>query len=256
MRPRKRIVIGMSSAALVLGAGPGIATAAHLSVHRNGDKAGPGGGGPPPGAAAIAAYLGLTSDELRAQLGGGKTLAAIATGQGRTVSGLEAAIVADATTRLDAAVAAGKLTTAQEEAMLADLKAHVDDMVNSSGPPAGSKGGPASQAIATYLGLTNDQIRTQLQSGKTLAQIATAQGKTVSGLEDAIVSDAKTHLGAAVAAGKMTATQEATMLADITAHVDDRVNQSGPPSGREGGPGGAAFGRRMTGANRHAGVIR
>jgi hypothetical protein len=266
MRPSKRIVIGMSSAALVLGAGTGIATAAHQSVNKNRSNAdrGPGRGGPP-GAAAIATYLGLTSDELRAQLVGGKTLAAIATTQGKTVSGLEATIVADATTHLDAAVAAGTLTAAQEATMLTNLKAHVDELVNTTalsagrrGGPGGPGGGPASEAIATYLGLTSDQVRTQLKSGKTLAQIATAQGKTVSGLEDAIVADAKTHLDAAVAAGKLSAAQEATMLARIKAHVDDRVNQSGPPSGGNGGAGrgGSAFGRRMAGANLSAGVIR
>ena len=56
------------------------------------------------------------------------------------MSGLEDAIVADAKTHLDAAVAAGKLTAAQETSMLSDLQSHVADMVNSTGPPAG---GPA-----------------------------------------------------------------------------------------------------------------
>lgn len=257
LRPPKRMIAGITSAALVLGAGTGIATAAHKSVHRNGASSGQGpGGGPPHGAAAIATYLGLTADQIHTQLESGKTLAAIATAQGKTVSGLEDAILADATTHLDAAVAAGKLTAAQEATMLADLKAHVDDMVNSTGPPAGRRGGPggpgggpASQAIATYLGLTSDQIRTQLQSGKTLADIATAQGKTVAGLEDAIVAGAKTHLDAAVAAGKLTADQETSMLASIKSHVADMVTSTGPPTGGMGGPGGGpAFGHRMAGA--------
>jgi len=43
-------------------------------------------------------------------------------------------------------------------------------------------------AAATYLGLSQVDLRTQLQSGKTLAQIAQAQGKSVSGLEDAMVA--------------------------------------------------------------------
>ena len=100
--------------------------------------------------------------------------------------------------------------------------------------------GPGSAAIATYLGLTAAELRTQLESGKTLADIAKAQGKTVAGLEDAIVADAKTHLDADVAAGKLTAAQEATMLADLKSHVDDFVNGVGPgpggPGGRHGGP--------------------
>ena len=72
-------------------------------------------------------------------------------------------------------------------------------------------------------------------------QVATAQGKTVAGLEDAIVADAKTHLDADVTAGTLTAAQEATMLAEPQAHVDDMVNSTGPAGrrpGRHGGPGG------------------
>jgi hypothetical protein len=251
VRPRRRIVVAMTSAALVIGVGTGVATAAHKNVSKAGANSGQGPGGPP-GAAAIATYLGLTNDQIRTQLASGKTLAQIATAQGKTVSGLEDAIVADAKTHLDAAVTAGKLTADQESTMLARLKSHVDELVNSTGPPAGGRGGPgggpATQAIATYLGLTSDQIGTQLQAGKTLADIATAQGKTVGGLEDAIVADAKTHLDAAVAVGKLTADQESTMLANIASHVADMVTHSGPPAGGNGGPGGGpAFGKRMAG---------
>ena len=254
MRPTKRIAAGAACLALVLGAGAGIADAAQKDGSGSGTTAagsgGPGGPGPGPGAQAIADYLGLTTAELRTQLTSGKTLAQVATAQGKTVAGLEAAIVADATTHLDADVAAGKITAAQEASRLADLKAHVDDMVNSTGPPAGGHGpggpgGPGSrgggpfdaQAIASYLGLTPDALRTQLQSGKTLADVASAQGKTVAGLEAAIVAAATTKLDAAVAAGTITSSQESARLADLKAHLDDMVNSTGPPHGGPGGGG-------------------
>ena len=96
------------------------------------------------------------------------------------------------------------------------------------------------QAIADYLGLTTAQLRTQLQSGKTLAEIAIAQGKSVSGLEDAIIAAAKTNLDAAVSAGKLTAAQASTILSNLQAHVADLVNRSGPPTGA--GAGGHGFG--------------
>ncbi len=246
MNRRNRIALGISSTLVLGAAGAGIATAAKTDAV---PTAGSGGG--PPGAAAIATYLGLTSDQLRADLQSGETLAQIATAQGKTVSGLEAAIVVDATTNLDAAVTAGKLTAAQEATMLADLKAHVDDMVNSTGPPAGMKGGPgpggpgggpASQAVATYLGITVSALQSDLKGGQTLAQVATAQGKTVAGLEAAILADAKSHLDAAVTAGKLTAAQETTMLAGLSSHVADIVNSTGPPAGGPGGgPGGPPF---------------
>jgi len=42
-----------------------------------------------------------------------------------------------------------------------------------------------------------------------------AQGKSVSGLEDAIVADASSHL-------------DATQLANLKSHLDDIVNRTGP----------------------------
>jgi polyhydroxyalkanoate synthesis regulator phasin len=184
---------------------------------------GPGKAGPP---AAIADYLGLTQDELRAQLESGKTLAQIASAQGKPVSGLE-----DAKTHLDQAVADGKLTSDQEQTMLAELKSHLDDVVNGTGPKSavrGAGGGPFGEAAAAYLGLTPAELRAQIESGKTLAQIATDQGKPVDGLEAAILAGAKTALDKAVTAGKITAAQEQQMLDDLKSHIDDVVNGAGP----------------------------
>jgi len=238
----QRIALGIAST-LVLGAGgAGIAAAAG-----SGGSSGPPAGGPP-GGAAIASYLGVTASELQSDLQSGQTLAQIATAQGKTVSGLEAAMIAAAKAHLDADVADGKLTSAQEQTMLSNLQSHVDDIVNSTGPPAGGRhgpggpgGGPASAAVASYLGLTQAALRADLQDGQTLAEIATAQGKTVSGLEAAIVADAKTHLDQAVADGKLTAAQEQSMLADLQSHVADLVNSTGPPAGGpRGAPGGSS----------------
>ena len=207
MKPPRRIVVGMSSAALALGSGTGIATAAHRGVHggRNGDL--------PSGALVIASYLGLTGDELRTQIVSGKTLAAIAVARGKSVAGLEDAIVAETAARLGAAVAAGRLTAVEQAARLADLRARVDELVTSAGRHAGA--GPASPAIASYLVLTGAEIRSRLAGGASLSDLATEQGKTVAGLEDAIVADAKAHLDAAVAAGQLSADQETALLDGI-----------------------------------------
>ena len=223
MKLRSRATVAATGAALALAAGVGGAVAA---------GSGGGPGEPLPGSAAVASYLGLTAAELRTQLRSGTTLTQIAVAQGKTVAGLEAAILADVKTHLDQAVADGRLTAAQEAARLAGLESHLDEIVNGTGPPRGGPGhgGPHfGAAAATYLGLTEDALRTQLQSGKTLAQIAAAQGKTVAGLEAAILADAEKHLDQAVADGKLTAEQAKTMLAELTSHLDDLVNRTGPP---------------------------
>jgi uncharacterized coiled-coil protein SlyX len=99
----------------------------------------------------------------------------------------------------------------------------------------GRPGHPGPAAIASYLGLTPAQLREQLKAGKTLAQIAVAQGKTVSGLEDAIYADVQAHLDRAVANGRLTAAREQAILARLKAHLDDIVNHAAPALGRHAG---------------------
>jgi hypothetical protein len=225
MKLRSKKALAVAGATLTVAAGAGGALAA-----------GQHGRGPAghPGPAAIASYLGLTPAQLRAQLRAGKTLAQIAVAQGKTVAGLEDAIYKDVQTHLDQAVANGRLTSAQEQAMLAQLKAHLDDIVNHAGPPAGADGGARGAhfgaAVTSYLGLTRAELRTQLRNGKSLAQIAVAQGKTVAGLKAAILAAAKTRLDKAVSSRKLTAAQEKTLLDKLAAHIDDLVNRTGPPT--------------------------
>jgi hypothetical protein len=74
---------------------------------------------------------------------------------------------------------------------------------------------PMSTATS-YLGLSQSELRAQLQSGKSLADIAKAQGKSVPGLEAAIVAAVKTNLDANT---NLTAQQKTTILQ----HLNERV---------------------------------
>jgi len=149
-----------------------------------------------------------------------------------TPAELKAALKGARDDRIDAAVAAGKITKEQGEAMKARAAqnggvpffgggvAH-----RGSGFGFGHHGGPASLAAAAkYLGLTEAELRTQLESGKTLAEIAKAQGKTVDGLEKALTADTKAKLDAAVKAGTITQAQADDLLKRTTDHLDDLVN--------------------------------
>lgn len=79
-------------------------------------------------------------------------------------------------------------------------------------------------AAATYLGLSEAALRTRLQSGDTLAEIATAQGRTSAALVAALVAAAKTDLGAKVAEGRITEAQRATILADLQSRIEGAVS--------------------------------
>src|SRR3954453_10092448 len=60
-------------------------------------------------------------------------------------------------------------------------------------PPPGPIGGGL-DAAAKYLGLTDAQLSMRLRSGKSLAQIAADQNKSVQGLKDALDAEFKKHL--------------------------------------------------------------
>jgi polyhydroxyalkanoate synthesis regulator phasin len=200
-----------------------------------------GGPGLMAGVSDVATYLGLKPAELATQLRSGKSLADIATAQGKTVDGLKTAITDAATKQLDAAVTAGKLSKEQETKLLADLSSHLDDLVNGVHKGIGGPGemrhgfgfgfgfgGPGLMAgiadVSTYLGLKPAELATQLRSGKSLADIAKAQGKTVDGLKTAITDAATKQLDAAVTAGRLSKEQEAKLLAGLTSHLDELVN--------------------------------
>lgn len=138
--------------------------------------------------------------------------------------------------RVDAAVAAGRLTKQQGD----ELKQRIEsgDAPFFAGPGFGFGfdhrfGGPGEfhrglDAAATYLGLTEEQLQSKLESGKTLAQVAKDQGKSVSGLEDALVKDVQAKLDEAVKDGRLTQAQEQQMLSGLKQHVDDLVNGKVP----------------------------
>jgi hypothetical protein len=155
-----------------------------------------------------ATYLGLTTDALRTQLGAGKSLADVATAQSKSVSGLEDALLANLQTDLDADVTAGRITSDRETQILANAKTQIAAQVarkGGAGRPGGfggpgvhGAGGGLQHAAAQYLGLTDAQLLTQLQAGKSLADVATAQGKTAAGLKAALVTQFSSTLDAYV----------------------------------------------------------
>ena len=215
MQFRSKVAFVVAVCALSLGAGGALAQ---------------GSAGPRAGAAkAAAAYIGVSISELREQLKAGSSLAAVATAHGKSIDGLEAAIVANAKTHLDKAVADGKVAADKAAQILATLKSKVAEIVMRTGAPARKGKAAARGAVksaATYRGLSLDQLREQLTAGKSLARVATAQGKSVDGLKAAIVADAKTVIDKLVASGRITAERGKQYLDRIEKRVDSLVNRT------------------------------
>ena len=97
---------------------------------------------------------------------------------------------------------------------------------------------PVIEAAADYLGLSLAQLRGQLRSGNSLADIAEAQGKTVPGLKDALLAAMTSRISANTA---LTAPQRAAMISQAKDHLDTMINMDMPH------PAGTGMGSHMTG---------
>lgn len=164
-----------------------------------------------------ATYIGISEADLRTELQSGKTLAQVAVAHGKTRDGLIAALSAEATKQITTAVDQPGTNFAR-----------------------GGKGGPGRvmvtndlAAAAAYIGTTEADLRTKLQAGQTLTQIATAAGKNRDGLIAAMVADGNKRIDAAVSAGTITAADAVAKKAALTAHVTAEVDETHPA----GGPG-------------------
>lgn len=155
---------------------------------------------------------------------------------------LDTAITTAGNQTADDAVAAGTLTQAQADALKARIAA------GDTGALWGGRGGPGGrgpgrgahgelgrvmvEAAASKLGITVEELHTQLRSGQTLAQIATANNTTEQAVVDAALAAAKTKLGEAVTAGTLTQAQADAIYADLEQRGADLLTPRGRGDGR------------------------
>ena len=134
--------------------------------------------------------------------------------------------------RVDAAVAAGRLTKEESAALKQRIQAGEFPLFGGLHDGFGHFGhdGPLGglDEAAGYLGLTEAQLRTQLDGGKSLAQVARDRGKSVDGLVDTLVAAAKKKLDGAVSAGRITKAEEDEMLSGLKDRIANLVNATGP----------------------------
>ena len=112
----------------------------------------------------------------------------------------------------------------------------------------GGHGAPrfVTDALAKVLKLSTTELNTQLQSGKTLADIAKAQSVDIADVKAQILKDFTDKEQAEVATGEHTQAEVDAKIADFKTRLDDIVNgvrpAGGPGMGGKGGHGGHGHG--------------
>jgi polyhydroxyalkanoate synthesis regulator phasin len=199
-RTRKALAAGVAALAIIGGGGAAIAA--------SGDSSSPGRSF----LDSVARHLGISSQKL------------------------EDATKAAAIDQVDAALKDGKITQAEADALKQRIEA--GEYPPFFGPFPGPRldpgfghfhGGPPFlfgeklSTAADYLGLTQAELRTKLNSGQTLAEIAKAQGKSVDGLKQAILDATKAQLDQLVKDGELTQAEADAMYKRFQSHIDDLV---------------------------------
>jgi hypothetical protein len=205
-------------------------------------RSGPRGGGQELTAAAT--VIGITPQQLQTELAG-KSLADVAQAHGKTGADVATALKNAAHTRLDAAVTAGRLTADQANTQKTQVDQRIEQEVTQVKPQGGAgKGfggrgggsGASLNAAATAIGISPDQLRTELP-GKSLAQVAQAHNKTAADVATALKNEAHTRIDAAVTAGRVPADQATTQKSQADQRIDQSVNQVVPQRGPGRGAG-------------------
>lgn len=155
-----------------------------------------------------ATILGVEESVVQEALKADKTLAAFALEKGLSKEDYLSKLVAAETATITAEVTAGKLTQEKADEIIKGLSDQLTKQIDGTGFKGGfpggkggqggpgGKGGPGGfggghfgnpEVITTILGLTQDELRTELESGKSLVDIATAKGIS----EDDLISKIK-----------------------------------------------------------------
>jgi hypothetical protein len=149
-------------------------------------------------------------------------------------SELENALEGAAVARVDAALASGRLSDEQA----AELKERIRSgrgilpgldfrgppgHAGAGGPGFGHAGPGLLEPAADYLGLEPDALADRLFEGESLADIAEAEDKEVTGLVDALVAAARERLDDALAEGRLDETDRDEILERIRDRVTELV---------------------------------
>ena len=204
--------------------------------------------------------------------GGGAAVAAISGEEGRKAEGsiinnaakrldvqpdaLRGALSAAEDDQLDEAVRNGDLTRRQADRIKRERRRSGRVLGHPGGPPGFGPGGPHGPGgpgfrrggprrgpladVARALGITRRKLFAELRDGKTLAQIARAEGKDLDDVRASVKAAVKRRLDRAVANENLTRRQADRMLDHLDEHLD-RLGARGFERGgrfRGRGPGG------------------
>jgi hypothetical protein len=130
---------------------------------------------------------------------------------------------------LDALVAKGTITKDQADKILQAVKdaepAPKPKPVRPTGPSVGSFLGDLTKATSAFLGMEPKDLFAELRAGRSVAEVATAKGKSPTDLVASLTKTANDKIDAAFTANKLTADQAASLKQKVAAKIRSFVDR-------------------------------
>ena len=190
--------------------------------------------------------LKIDAQTFRTEMKAGKTLLVIANENGVSAEELKGFLTAQMTNHIEQGVKEGRLSADRAANMKSHMADRVNNMINGKGSVHhrdGYKGGNGMMADAKLLELLKiDQatLRTELQTGKTLAAIAKERGVSEQELKDRLIAKMTERLDEGVRSGHISAEQATDRKANIAETVNNLINGKAPTH-----PGFQGYGKRQ-----------
>lgn len=124
-------------------------------------------------------------------------------------------------------VDAGTITAEQADAVADHLASQLPEHRGRRGRHPGMDG----EVVAELLGIDVEQLRSSLREGRTIAEIAEANGVDVEIVVDALVAEAQRHLDLAVENGRLTEEEATQKAAELAERITARVHGERPARG-------------------------
>ncbi len=195
---------------------------------------------------AAARYLGLSMAALQRDMRAGESLAKIASGEKKSLNGLEAALTTALKQAIQQEVKAKRLTSGQASTQEKQAAATVARFVQDTGPRGfgalgGGRGGSLAAlqpAAASYLGLSAAKLQQYMRSGQSLAEIASSEKKSLAGLESVLTTALRQAIQKEAASKQLTSAQAKAQERQAAATVQRFVERKGFGQRPAGGPSG------------------
>ena len=182
----------------------------------------------------IADVIGIDLETLKAGIEDGRTLAEIAVANGSTAQAVIDHITTRMNERIDQAVADGELTEEAAGEVRAELAEDVAAKVNEGFDRHGEDGirggwlkqrlDEAADRLTALLGVTEDQLETELKSGKSLGEIATANGVEPQAVIDLLTTEAEAMIDEALAEDEIDQAEADELRAELLPKIGTFVN--------------------------------